>query len=52
MERDLNIQQDLGATWTLLGTVGSPSPCFVNWYANTLFSSNLPGWDGATGWMG
>ncbi|HEU4718604.1 MAG TPA: T9SS type A sorting domain-containing protein, partial [Bacteroidia bacterium] len=37
-----------GNTWNVLGTVGDPLG--TNWYTNaTVYSSNTPGWDGASG---
>ncbi|MEO8148199.1 MAG: T9SS type A sorting domain-containing protein [Bacteroidia bacterium] len=39
---------DSGTTWNLLGSIGSG----INWYTNSIISSNLQAWDGnSNGWI-
>jgi hypothetical protein len=41
-----------GTTWSLLGDLANTCGCQVNWYTNTIFSSNQPAWAGTQNtWM-
>ncbi len=46
----LEYSLDGGITWNLLGSVGDPLG--INWYTNTIYSTNQPAWAGnSNGWI-